>query len=221
LHAVRTPVEGLFGDVVRNKNGGVVVLACGKPGVGKTLTAEVYAEETQRPLYVPEVGDLGTSVADMELNLRRVFMRVARSGAALLFDEAEIFLAERGNDLERSAIVGVFLRPLDTYPGILFLTTNRGQVLDHAVRGRVMLTLEYPDPDQPTRAAIWRTMFSSAGMSLSAGTVEELAEAPANGRQIRNLTRLAKMLYPAGKVTLEQMRAVLRCGGAAELPTPG
>jgi hypothetical protein len=216
-----TPVEGLFGDVIRDKNGGIVVLACGKPGVGKTLTAEVYAEETQRPLYVLEVGDLGTSVAHMELNLQRVFRRVAHWGAVLQFDEAEIFLAERGNDLERSAIVGVFLRLLDSYPGILFLTTNRGEVLDQAVRSRVMLTLEYPDLDQATRAAIWRTMLCSAGMTLTAGTVEELAEAPVNGRQIRNLTRLAKILYPAGHVTLEQMRAIFRYAGATERPTPG
>src|SRR5262249_15545098 len=68
-----TPVEGLFGDLVRGKHGGVVILASGKPGVGKTLTAEVYAEVTQRPLYVLELGELGTSVAKVEENLQRVF----------------------------------------------------------------------------------------------------------------------------------------------------
>src|SRR5262249_21133613 len=45
----QTPMEDMFGDVIRGKHGGLVVLACGKPGVGKTLTAEVYAETTQRP----------------------------------------------------------------------------------------------------------------------------------------------------------------------------
>lgn len=205
-----TPVEALFGDLIKGKHGGVVVLACGNPGVGKTLTAEVYAEQTQRPLYVLELGELGTNVAQVEENLSCVFTRVARWNAVLQFDECEIFLAKRGNDLERSAIVGSFLRLLDYYRGILFLTSNRPDVLDHAVLSRVMLKLEYPDLDHEARAAIWQTMLQAAAMVLTDGTVMELAEAVLNGRQIRNLTRLAKILYPDGRATLEQMRAVLR-----------
>ncbi len=204
-----TPIEGLFGDLIRGKHGGVVVLACGNPGVGKTLTAEVYAEQTQRPLYVLDLGELGTNVAQVEESLQRVFTRVARWNAVLQFDECEIFLARRGEDLERSAIVGSFLRLLDYYEGILFLTTNRAEVLDHAVLSRVMLKLNYPDLDLSARAAIWRTMLESAGLLLVEGSVEELAQTDLNGRQIRNLTRLARILYPEGLVTLEQMRGVL------------
>ncbi len=98
------------------------------------------------------------------------------------------------------------------YQGILFLTTNRPEVLDHAVRSRVMLKLEYPDLDRVARAVIWRTMLRAAGLTLVGGTAEELAEAELNGRQIRNLTRLARIVHPGGEVTLEQMRAVLGYG---------
>src|SRR5262249_16926287 len=117
-----------------------------------------------------------------------------------------------GEDLERSAIVGIFLRLLDYYRGILFLTTNRPEVLDHAVRSRVMLRLDYPDLDRRARASIWRTMFASAGLTLNGGTLDQLAEKEINGRQIRNLTRLAKILHPSGCVNLEEMRKVLRYG---------
>ncbi len=209
-----TPIEGLFGDLIKGKHGGVVILAAGNPGVGKTLTAEVYAEQTQRPLYVLELGELGTNVAQVEENLNRVFTRVARWNAVLQFDECEIFLTQRGEDLERSAIVGSFLRLLDYYQGILFLTTNRVDVLDHAVLSRVMLKLEYPDLDKNARTVIWKTMFASAELEISDGTIEQLAETKLNGRQIRNLTRLARILYPSGKVTLEQMQAVLTYGCA-------
>jgi len=209
-----TPVEGLFGDVIKGKHGGVVILAAGNPGVGKTLTAEVYAEQTQRPLYVLELGELGTNVQQLEENLNRVFDRVARWHAVLQFDECEIFLSQRGEDLERSAIVGSFLRLLDYYQGILFLTTNRAEVLDHAVRSRVMLRLDYPDLDQAARTVIWATMFESAGLTITEGTLHDLAEAVLNGRQIRNLTRLARILHPGGVITLEQMRNVLRYGCA-------
>jgi hypothetical protein len=209
-----TPVEGLFGDLIHGKHGGVVVLAAGNPGVGKTLTAEVYAEETQRPLYVLELGELGTNVAEVEAKLQKVFSRVARWNAVLQFDECEIFLTQRGDDLERSAIVGIFLRLLDYYQGILFLTTNRPDVLDHAVLSRVMLKLRYPDLDHAARTAIWTTMLEAAGLKLVEGSVGELAQSNLNGRQIRNLTRLAKILHPHGEVNLAQMLSVLQYGSA-------
>lgn len=207
-----TPIEQMFGDLIQGKHGGLVILACGKPGVGKTLTAEVYAETTERPLYVLELGELGTNVAMVEENLQRVFTRVARWNAVLQFDECEIFLTERGEDLERSAIVGIFLRLLDYYRGILFLTTNRPDVLDHAVMSRVMLKLEYPDLTREARAIIWKTMFVSAGLTLAEGSFEDLAESAMNGRQIRNMVRLAKILHPDGTITLGQMLQVLKYG---------
>jgi hypothetical protein len=211
-HVFHTPTDSLFGDVIAGKHGGVVILACGNPGVGKTLTAEVYAEHTKRPLYVLELGELGTNVASVEEKLQRVFTRVGRWNAVLQFDECEIFLAQRGSDLERSAIVGIFLRLLDYYQGILFLTTNRWDVLDHAVLSRVMLKLDYPDLDATARAAVWRTMLTAAGLELTDGTLEELAQTEINGRQIRNLVRLTKILYPAGRVALPQLREVLAFG---------
>ena len=57
-------------------------------------------------------------------------------------------------------------------------------------------------------------MLQAAGLGLAEGTVEELAEAAINGRQVRNLTRRAKVLHPGGRVTLAQRRAVLRYGCA-------
>jgi hypothetical protein len=57
-------------------------------------------------------------------------------------------------------------------------------------------------------------MLTAAGLTLTEGTVEELAATDINGRQIRNLTRLAKILYPDGKATLAQMLAVLGYGAS-------
>ena len=204
-----TPTEQLFGDVVRGKHGGIVILASGNPGVGKTLTAEVYAEIAQRPLYVLEFGEMGTTVEQIEQHLQAIFARVVRWHAVLQFDECEIFLSQRGDDLERSAIVGIFLRMLDYYEGLLFLTTNRPQSLDYAIRSRVMLRLEYPDLDGSVRADIWQTMFTLAGLRLSEGDFGDLAKAEVNGRQIRNLVRLARILHPGGDIAARQMMEIL------------
>jgi hypothetical protein len=57
-------------------------------------------------------------------------------------------------------------------------------------------------------------MLEAAGLELTEGSVEQLAQTNVNGRQIRNLTRLAKILHPGDRVTVEQMRAVLHYGCA-------
>jgi hypothetical protein len=216
-----TAPEDVFGDLIRGKHGGVVVLATGKPGVGKTLTAEIYAERTERPLYVLEMGEVGTSASDVEAQLRKVFARVTRWNAVLQFDECEIFLSRRNQDLERSAIVGIFLRLLDYYQGMLFLTSNRPEVIDDAVLSRVMLRLNYPELNRQTRAEIWSNMFQAAKLQYEEGLCKALAAWNLNGRQIRNLTRLAKILHPKKVLGLADMEEVFRYGVAAgsdELP---
>lgn len=215
-----TPSEQLFGDLIRGQHGGIVVMACGSPGVGKTLTAEVYAEVCARPLYPLEFGELGTTVEQIENNLDLIFGRVVRWNAVLQFDECEVFLGERDADLERSAIVAIFLRMLDYYEGLLFLTTNRPEVIDNAILSRVMLRLEYPDLDATARAGVWRTMLTAAGLTLVGGDFERLARTKINGRQVRNYVRLAKILYPDGQVTGEQMETLFAYGVMSVAPKP-
>ena len=205
-----TPLETVFGDLIRGKHGGVVILASGSPGVGKTLTAEIYAERTERPLYILEMGELGTTAAQVEEQLRNVFGRVTRWNAVLQFDECEVFLSQRNNDLERSAIVGIFLRLLDYYQGILFLTSNRPEVIDEAVLSRVMLHLKYPDLGQDERAAIWANMFKAAHIEVEDDVLISVAAWPLNGREIRNVARLARILFPSVRLTLANMDEVRR-----------
>lgn len=204
------PSEEIFGDLIAGKHGGIVILASGNPGVGKTLTAEVYSEMTERPLYVLELGELGTTPSEVEENLNRVFTRVARWDAVLQFDECEIFLARRGNDLERSAIVGIFLRLLDYYRGILFLTTNRPDVIDEAVLSRVTLGLQYPDLEPQARRKVWMTMLEIAGLSVESVDATRLATLSLNGRQIRNVVRLAKVVYSEAELTTDSIISLVQ-----------
>ena len=168
--------------------------------------------DNERPLYVLEMGELGTTAEQVEQHLRNVFARVTRWNAVLQFDECEIFLAKRNDDLERSAIVGIFLRLLDYYQGMLFLTSNRPEVIDEAVLSRVMLRLAYPDLNLNSRREIWRNMLRAAAMQVDDETVAAISEWKLNGRQIRNLTRLARILFPTGKVSLTEMQEVRRFG---------
>ena len=196
----------VFGDLFHGRHGGIVVLANGPSGVGKTLTAEVFAEHQEKPLYVMEMSEIGTSLQVVEANLRKIFARAKKWGAVLLFDEADIFLSERvASDLERSAIVGIFLRLLDYYEGTFFLTTNRGEGIDTAFKSRVTLYLNYPALSPATRDVIWKDMLAAANLELvpvNNNIWNNIINAPLNGRQIRNQVRLLKLMYPDNKVTV-------------------
>ena len=115
-------------DIVKGKMSGVIVIATGAPGTGKTLTAEVFSEEIKRPLYVVQCSQLGTNEETLEKELTKVLARASRWKAILLIDEADVYIHERGDDIQQNAIVGVFLRVLEYYRGVLFMTSNRATI---------------------------------------------------------------------------------------------
>lgn len=198
-------VSNLFGDILQDKHGGMIILANGSTGVGKTLTAEVFSEITERPLYVMEMCELGIKVEEMEKKLAVIFQRVTKWNAILLMDEADVFLAKRGESLERSVIVGIFLRLMDYYKGLLFLTSNRAEVIDPAFKSRITIRINYPDLDRESRRQIWDIMLKMAGIEVSDG-LDGIPDNELNGRQIRNMVRLIRVIHGT-QVTSEQIRS--------------
>lgn len=152
----------------------------------------------------------------MEKALQLIFARATRWNAVLLLDEADVFMSERGNDLERSAIVGVFLRLLDYYPGLLFLTTNRLKVIDPAFASRITLSLHYPDLTREARRAIWTTMLKLARIEVTDG-LNGIPDLELNGRRIRNLVRLVKVTH-GDRITHDELREL--CKFTAEFNAP-
>ena len=138
----------------------VIPLTCyasGPPGVGKTLTAELIAEHLQRPLMPVSAGELGTTAETVELRLPRIFKRASRWKAVLLLDEADVLLEQRSShDIHRNALVCVFLRILEYYQGIMFLTTSRVGQIDDAIASRVHFKLKYEKLNLEQRTKIWR-----------------------------------------------------------------
>lgn len=133
-----------FDDVISGKGKGIICLLSGPPGVGKTLTAEAVAENLRVPLHTLSSGDLGCQPGKIENELSQTLKLVARWNAILLLDECDIFLEKRSvYNLERNTIVSIFLRVLEYYEGILFMTTNRINDSDVAVHSRIHVSLEY------------------------------------------------------------------------------
>ena len=198
-------------DFVEGKGQGLVILLHGTSGVGKTLTAESIAKATGKPLLKVSIADVGTDVTKVEQKLDMMFQLATAWEAILLFDEADVLLEARAieDNLVRNAIVSVFLKILEYYEGILFLTTNRIRTFDIAVQSRVNLGVHFSDMSERQQKRLL-TMFldmiddrqiKNKGKILE--WVREDFRDRFNGREIRNMLSSAMALARADGRALE------------------
>lgn len=111
------------------------------------------------PLYTVGCGNLGTEPEQIESRLKKVFEYAVAWKAILLMDEGDIFLQERDiHNVRRNAIVSIFLRELDYFDGILFLTTNRPGDIDEAFQSRIHVSIGLKALDAAERRKGW-TVF--------------------------------------------------------------
>ena len=190
-----------FEDLISGKSGGIVILSTGESGLGKTLTAEVYSEVMKKPLYCVQSSQLGISVADIENNLNKILYRAEKWDAVLLIDEADSYIYKRGNDILQNCIVGTFLRLMEYYNGILFLTSNRPDTIDDAIISRVTLHIKYDLPTFEETVQLWNILSENFGMTIETPTIEKLWEKykPFSGRDIRNTLKDISKCFPKTK----------------------
>jgi SpoVK/Ycf46/Vps4 family AAA+-type ATPase len=168
-------------------------------------------------------GELGTDSRTLETQLSRILDIAHVWGAVLLLDEADVFLERRSvHDLQRNALVSIFLRLLEYFQGILFLTTNRVETFDEAFQSRIHIALRYNDLDKKARRVIWKTFLGMVAKEESGPDralrdvvndkeLEGLARRELNGRQIKNAVRTAQALALSKNegLSMEHLKLVL------------
>ncbi|KAI3092915.1 hypothetical protein CBS147333_10170 [Penicillium roqueforti] len=195
-----------FDDVIDGKGQGFNILLNGPPGVGKTFTVEATSEYFKLPLYSISAGELVVDHGDsnaLEQQLETVFKIAKHFNAVLLLDEADAFMEQRTSYHDNhNRLVTIFLRKLEYYQGILFLTSNRGVQFDDAILSRIHLVIEYENLTREFRRDLWTTFLSKACTIKGPAVVEEhelrrLETLTLNGREIKNIAAIAHALAEA------------------------
>jgi SpoVK/Ycf46/Vps4 family AAA+-type ATPase len=180
---------------------------------------ESVADVTERPLYTISSGELGTDPKAMEESLSIALQLATTWKAIVLIDEADVFLEQRSaKDLKRNGLVSsrkspnqpfllpinanyreIFLRLLEYYEGILFLTTNRIQSFDKAFKSRIHLAIKYHPLTPSARAKLWelfiRNTYPDSNLDwMDAACLERLGNVKLNGREIKNAFRTGHAL---------------------------
>lgn len=126
----------------------------------------------------------------LEQQLEIIFKIAKHFNAVLLLDEADAFMEQRTSYHDtHNYLVTIFLRKLEYYPGILFLTSNRGIQIDDAILSRTHLTIEYENLTRDFRRDLWLTFLSKASTTKGPAVVEEqelqqLESLALNGREV-------------------------------------
>ena len=197
---------------------GVSALFFGGSGTGKTLAAEVIANELRLDLYRIDVSQVVSKyIGETEKNLRRVFDAAESAGSVLLFDEADALFGKRSevkdsHDRYANIEVSYLLQRMEAYRGLAVLTTNMRQALDPAFTRRIRFLVSFPFPDETRRADIWRRIFPA---STPTAGLEPRALARLNvaGGNIRNIA-LGAAFLAADEDRPVEMADILRAARA-------
>ncbi|MGH9940715.1 MAG: ATP-binding protein, partial [Blastocatellia bacterium] len=162
----RSIVYGQWGfDRKLSLGKGLSALFSGPPGTGKTMAAEVVANELQLDLYRIDLSQVVSKyIGETEKNLRQIFHEAQTSNAILFFDEADALFGKRSevkdaHDRYANIEIGYLLQKMEEYDGVAILATNLRQNIDEAFVRRMQVIVEFPFPDETYRRRIWEVIF--------------------------------------------------------------
>jgi SpoVK/Ycf46/Vps4 family AAA+-type ATPase len=147
---------------------GLNALFSGPSGTGKTMAAEIIANELQLDLYKIDLSTVVSKyIGETEKNLSRIFHEAESSNAILFFDEADALFGKRSpvkdaHDRYANIEISYLLQKMEQYEGISILATNLKQNIDEAFLRRLHHIVEFPFPDENYRYQIWKNIFPKA-----------------------------------------------------------
>ena len=186
----RATVYGRWGFRNKMNRGlGISTLFAGESGTGKTMAAEVIANDLRLNLYRIDLSAVVSKyIGETEKNLRRLFDAAEDGGAILFFDEADALFGKRSevkdsHDRYANIETNYLLQRMESYRGLAILATNMKSALDPAFLRRLRFVVNFPFPGVTERTAMWQRAFPP--------------QAPTEGL---DFTRLAKLNLTGGHI---------------------
>lgn len=175
-----------------NRGLGINALFVGESGTGKTMAAEVIANELNLHLYRIDLsGVVSKYIGETEKNLRRVFDAAEDGGAILFFDEADALFGKRSevkdsHDRYANIEINYLLQRMESYNGLAILATNKKSALDEAFTRRLRFIVQFPFPGVKERRVIAQKIFPP-GVPTSGLDYDRLAALNLTGGSFHNI----------------------------------
>jgi hypothetical protein len=140
---------------------GISALFAGPPGTGKTMGAEILANELDLPMYRIDLSQVVNKyIGETEKNLKRLFDAADISDVILFFDEADSLFGRRtevkdAHDRYANLEISYLLERMERFKGVAILATNRKRDLDEAFLRRLRFIIDFPPPGIEQRKEIW------------------------------------------------------------------
>lgn len=194
---------------------GTSIVFAGPPGTGKTMAAQVIANEIGLDLYKVELSSIVSKyVGETEKNLNEIFEQAKKSQIILFFDEADVLFSKRtevkdANDKYNNMEAAFMLQKIEEYEGITILATNYLQNFDEAFKRRMKFIIDFPFPDRCYRKEIWKTAFPIA-MPVEEIDMDYLANTfELSGSNIKNVVLYSAFLAAGAKEAVGMKHIIL------------
>lgn len=154
---------GMDSRIVYGK--GLSMLFAGPPGTGKTMAAQVVANELGLELYKADLSQVVSKyIGETEKNLSDLFSEAKKSNVILFFDETDAILGKRtevkdSHDKNANIETSYLLQQMEEYDGITIMTTNYLENIDQAFFRRISYVVHFAFPNAAARERIWRNIF--------------------------------------------------------------
>jgi len=182
-----------------NRGLGISALFSGESGTGKTMAAEVIANDLQLSLYRIDLSAVVSKyIGETEKNLRRLFDAAEDGGTILFFDEADALFGKRSevkdsHDRYANIEINYLLQRIESYRGLAILATNLKNALDQAFMRRLRFIINFPFPGVKERSLIWQKAFPPE-MPTQDIDFNRLAKLNLTGGSIHNVVLTAAFL---------------------------
>ena len=196
-----------------NRGLGISALFAGESGTGKTMAAEVIANELCLDLHRIDLSSVVSKyIGETEKNLRKLFDGAENGGAILFFDEADALFGKRSevkdaHDRYANIEINYLLQRMEAYRGLAILATNMKSSLDTAFVRRLRFIVDFSFPNASDRKRMWEKVFP-ASTPTNGLDYERLAKLNLTGATIHNAAVNAAFLA-AKRESLVSMREVL------------